>query len=412
MNSRFHVVLSLMLLSGYPYVTFSQWVQVIDSTTIVSFAVSPTNLFAGASEGPRITGFSVFSTTNNGLNWANVGNTIGGPNVNALAVNGVNLFAGTDGGYTGQGVYLSTNNGSNWALRVLNLPVYCLAVTETRLFAGTGSIVFLSTNNGTTWTEVNNGLPNTVMVSLCISGTNLFAGTDGAGVYRSTNDGANWTSASSGLTNSRVKVLSVNGNSLFAGTWGGGVFLTTDNGESWTSMNSGLTNTNVFALAVSGTTLFAGTGLGGGVFLSTDSGTIWTSVNDGLLDTFVLALAVSDGNLFAGTWRGGIWRRPLSELVSVKEPHAIVPQCFSVEQNYPNPFNPTTRIAYDLPVAGHVKMSVFDVVGREVATPVDEEQQPGFKSVEFASTRFASGVYFYRLSAGTFISTKKMMVLK
>jgi photosystem II stability/assembly factor-like uncharacterized protein len=89
-----------------------------------------------------------------------------------------------------------------------------------------------------------------------------------------------------------------------------------------------------------------------------------------------------------------------------------IPATFSLHQNYPNPFNPTTEIQYDLPVADRVQLTVFDIVGREVALLVDEEQQPGFKTVQFNAQQLASGVYFYRLTAGTFVATKKMTIVK
>jgi hypothetical protein len=96
----------------------------------------------------------------------------------------------------------------------------------------------------------------------------------------------------------------------------------------------------------------------------------------------------------------------------VEDGKIAVPTSYALHQNYPNPFNPSTQIAYDLPVAGHVRLAIFDVVGKEVATLVDELQQPGYKSTVFDSNRFASGVYFYRLAAGTYVATRKMMVLK
>ncbi len=110
-----------------------------------------------------------------------------------------------------------------------------------------------------------------------------------------------------------INCFTVSGTNLFAGT-SGGVFLSTNNGTSWTAVNNGLTNTDVRALAVSGTNLFAGTS--GGVFLSTNNGTSWTAVNTGLTNTHVRSLAVSGTNLFAGTWGGGVWRRPLTEMIT------------------------------------------------------------------------------------------------
>jgi hypothetical protein len=88
------------------------------------------------------------------------------------------------------------------------------------------------------------------------------------------------------------------------------------------------------------------------------------------------------------------------------------PKGFELHQNYPNPFNPTTRIEYATPRTSHVSLKVFDLLGREVATLVDEVQEAGFKSVEFNASDLASGVYFYRLQAGTFAQTKKLALIR
>lgn len=83
-----------------------------------------------------------------------------------------------------------------------------------------------------------------------------------------------------------------------------------------------------------------------------------------------------------------------------------------LQSNYPNPFNPLTTIKYDLAANVHVSLRVYDVLGREVATLVDAEQEAGYKSVEFDAAHLPSGVYFYRLQAGKYSSIKKMMLLK
>jgi hypothetical protein len=85
---------------------------------------------------------------------------------------------------------------------------------------------------------------------------------------------------------------------------------------------------------------------------------------------------------------------------------------FSLEQNYPNPFNPTTVIRYRIPKSNFVKLKIFDLLGREVARLVNEEQQEGIHRVRFDAKNVASGLYFYQLQSGNFISVKKMMVLK
>ena len=103
----------------------------------------------------------------------------------------------------------------------------------------------------------------------------------------------------------------------------------------------------------------------------------------------------------------------LGALTSVGDGLSDIPKEYSLAQNYPNPFNPSTKIFYELPKASRVSLVVYDVLGREVATLVDKMQQPGSYTVTFSTQDGrASGVYFYRIHAGDFVSVKKMMLLK
>ncbi len=89
-----------------------------------------------------------------------------------------------------------------------------------------------------------------------------------------------------------------------------------------------------------------------------------------------------------------------------------IPKVFALYQNYPNPFNPTTTIQYDVPKESHVTITVYDVTGREVATLVNQNQSAGSYSVVFNGSRFASGMYFFRMVAGNYVKTQKMMMVK
>ncbi len=89
-----------------------------------------------------------------------------------------------------------------------------------------------------------------------------------------------------------------------------------------------------------------------------------------------------------------------------------LPAYFSLSQNYPNPFNPTTVIGYELPVNSLMTVKVFDVLGREVETLVNECQNAGSHSVTLNAANLPSGVYFYRLEAGSFRETKKLVLIK
>lgn len=211
-----------------------------------------------------------------------------------------------------------------------------------------------------------------------------------------------------------VSAFAVSGTNLFAGT-NNGLFLSTNNGTNWTA--TGLQDTLVSALGVNGTNLFVGTsgilGTSGGVFLLTNNGTNWIAVNACLPDTAVLALAVSGTNLFTGSGGGDVWRRPLSEMItSVERLSTGLPTHFRVAQNYPNPFNPSTKITYALPMQSNVILKVYDVLGREIATLVNEKKQAGEYRVEWNAPGYSSGVYFYRIVAGDLVQTRKMILTR
>lgn len=89
-----------------------------------------------------------------------------------------------------------------------------------------------------------------------------------------------------------------------------------------------------------------------------------------------------------------------------------IPKSFLLNQNYPNPFNPSTAISYQLSAFSHVTLKIFDILGNEVSTLVNENQRAGYYKINFNAGNLSSGVYFYRLQAGNFVSSKKMIVLK
>jgi hypothetical protein len=89
-----------------------------------------------------------------------------------------------------------------------------------------------------------------------------------------------------------------------------------------------------------------------------------------------------------------------------------IPLTYTISQNYPNPFNPTTTINYSIPVPDKVTIKVYNILGDEVTTLVNEQKDAGRYQVTFNASQYASGVYFYRVQAGNFVQTKKMILLK
>jgi hypothetical protein len=255
------------------------------------------------------------------------------------------------------------------------------------------------------------GLTTTYISSLALIGADIFAGTFNGGVFRSTSNGTSWTAVNSGLATMDVTSLAVVGTNLFAGALGSGVFLSTDSAASWIAVNSGLTDKRVISFVVSGTNLFAGTF--SGLFVTTNNGTSWTSVDSGLTSPHIRSLGASNANLFAGIDGAGVWRRPLSEMTAViEDKRKEAPFRFVLYQNFPNPFNPVTTISFQLASKSFVSLKVFDESGREMSILLSEELPAGIYSQRWNSAGMASGVYFYRLQADSFIETKKFVLLK
>ena len=133
---------------------------------------------------------------------------------------------------------------------------------------------------------------------------------------------------------------------------------------------------------------------------------IWTILASDGRDT--VQVSTKTGPVFNPVYRTVTMER--AEQTSADD--SDLPQRFALEQNYPNPFNPATKIQYDVPNQSHVRIAIYDVLGRQVQVLVNEELSAGRHTVEFDATRYASGVYIYRMEAGSFVQTRKMMLVK
>ena len=274
------------------------WHQTLVSQSVSCLTVSGSNIYAGTR------GAGMFYSTDNGGTWENRRNglTPEGMAVSGFAISGVNLFAATAGG-----VFLSTDAGMNWTQAgggSLSVSVQAVAVNGPNLFAGTlAAGVYRSTDNGSNWTPASAGLVDIKISSLAVSGSVLFAGTEAAGVFSSADNGNTWAVASQGIPQALTTALARNGTTMYAGTGGAGFFLSSDNGGSWLMMNYGLGNPNIWSFAINGADVYAGTSAG--VFRSTNNGAVWTPANAGITSTIVTSLATNGGYLFAG-FPGGV----------------------------------------------------------------------------------------------------------
>jgi photosystem II stability/assembly factor-like uncharacterized protein len=395
----------------------AQWVHSseLSTQTVVSFNAIGGNLFAGTQDS------GLYLSNDNGLTWTPKDSGLNGNQISTLLADGTELIAGTN-----MGAFRSTNGGTSWfntALR--NFGVTSLALGPSNsggkiLFAGTGGFgVESSPDSGGFWTTANTGLPqNSEVAALAYCGYNLVAGMTNGGVYVSANSGMNWSTTN--ITNLPVFAFAVGGANflgydIFVATSSGGVYYSPDNGSDWSAVDSGLTGLNIISLAAGpasggGTVLFAGTDAGQ-IYLTTNNGTSWSESDSGLSATTVATLFVNGQYVYAGT-DSGVWRRPISQVTSVRKTSKPIPRAFALQQNYPNPFNPVTIINYELPKAAFVHVSVYNIIGQEIRTVVNQYQQPGQKSVRFDGSSLPSGIYFYKITAGSFTSVKKMMLIK
>lgn len=404
--------LVLLMLFGIDS-TIAQWVQTSGpNVTVQSFAVVSKNLFAGTANG-------VFLTTNYGTSWTKVNTGLADTGVAALASIGTNLFAAT-----ASGVFLTTNNGTSWKQvnnGLTDTTINNLAVVGTNLFAAAyGGGIFVSTNNGTSWTSADGSVfQNAYLALLSGTGTSLFASTTTNNIiYRSTDNGTSWALADSGIATANAIIQS--GSNFIAGGVSG-IYLSTNNAVSWTPVSLSVfgNNVEISGFATQGTTVF---GVAyNAVVAGAGNGTNWSNITSSLsLSDPYTAIAVIDTNLFIGTNNNSdfskgatVWRISLSNLpTGVSKEEDNTPANFNLDQNYPNPFNPTTVISYQLPSASRVSLKVYDLVGRQVATLVNGQMEAGVHQVSFDASRLASGVYFYQLQAGSFVASKKLVLLK
>ena len=350
----------------------------------------------------------------------------------------------------------STDSGLSWSRRLNGIPVsgmsqsngtsdrcqfiapYVMDPSNSQVLVAGTFKVYRTVNGGGIWTSISSdltgdgdgtgqvGSSKSSISAIAIAKTSsasMYVGTSGsstiaAKVQVTTNTGSTWIDRSAGLPNRHVTSIAIDtANALrafvtFSGYGTGHVFRTTSRGSTWTDVSGNLPDLPVNVILIDPSNpnhLFIGTDLG--VFESTAGGTTWAQQNSGLANVSVQDLDIrSDGFLFAATHGRGMFKTTLS--VAVQEEHGTTPSDFSLNQNYPNPFNPSTKISFTIARRAFVRLTVFDVLGREVATLVDQELQPGSFTSAFDGTGLASGMYFYTLNTEEYTSTKKMLLVK
>lgn len=333
------------------------------------------------------------------------------------------LFSSPNYFYAGlnSGIYNEYSLPGYWENLNYNLPsntnVKAITYLSPYIFIATTRGIFKKHENFTAW--FYSGLVDTLCVEIMAKDGILFEGSQLGGVNVSLDTGRTWIKRNTGIAAADYWVFSYtyNNNYIFAGTSSERVYRTSNNGVSWENVSNGLPQNAFDAIysikAISNNVLIAGTGTG--IFASSNNGINWSNFNQGIEAG---AQMRSDGlfkfgsYLFAGM-TSGIYRRPLSDIVSVKNNNTLLAD-FNLEQNYPNPFNPNTVISYSLSVPDVVSLKVYDMKGNEIAELVNGRKEAGNYSVSFDAGKYnlSSGIYFYRLKTENSSDTKRMILVK
>ncbi|MBI3195084.1 MAG: T9SS type A sorting domain-containing protein [Ignavibacteriae bacterium] len=365
-------------------------------------------------------GNSIFKTSDDGTTWTNVRGNLKDSSSQPTLVyaNGSLLFARD---YPANGLERSTDGGATWTLVGNGLPEYGSINSIIDVAGGlltTKDRVYRSTDNGDTWVKVDTASEIINVGNVVKIGSMVYA--YGLGVFKSSDEGTTWVKADSGFpAYFQIGALAGTSSVLFAsGSFSGGTYKSTNGGQSWAIISA-----NIYSqFFVYGNNLF-GCRANNGIFVHKNFATSATKFSGDLPgNTYTYTFTIHNGNMYAGTSGNGVWKRPLTDVLEVKEIASGIPTGFSLEQNYPNPFNPTTNFEFRIvnfsakggsaSGGGLVTLKVFDILGREVATLVNENLHPGTFSVSWDATGQASGIYYYRLQSGEFSETRKLLLTK
>lgn len=345
----------------------------------------------------------IWRSTDAGANWTKISNGL--PNGTPKLIGDFN--SGSPGNRTlycaiyNHGIYKTTNSGTNWTAINSGLgtdsgKVWQIAVHPNNsniLYAGllklgAGGEIYKSTNAGGNWTKLISA-PNEVILSIKIdknngyvyvSATNYFEYTFSGGLYRSTDEGQTWNKIFNQPRIVDVEIHPTNSNLIFAAS------------QSWYQWN---------------------TSINSGVFVSTNGGVDWQNITNNLGHTHIRLMKLNPHNpnqVFVGTGGGGLWYGNYTSTSVGQEVNGVLD--YKLYQNYPNPFNSTTMLEFALPREALVTLKVYNMLGQEVTTLVNEKKLAGTHLVQFDASHLPTGVYFYKIVAGGYVQAKKMVLLK
>ncbi len=389
-------------------ICFAQWTQVSTINTTQLNGVKFFNEYTGITVG----NLGIWRTTTSGINWEQV--LVSGDMFNAVSFSDV--VNGTAVGMNNL-IFRTTNGGINWTQQSIGsgMSYYCVSFPTQSVgyvCGATNGYVYKTTNAGIMWmlqwTQVNAPYYGIYMLN---QNTGSLVGIDNGERYFGTgNGGTNWiTSLTSGGASLRSVTSPIILKIIATGTNGRIRLSTNGGGVGWLTASSG-TNQTLNAVTFLDANTFYISADSGIILKSTNGGFNWFREQTQTTNNLKGISLFSDEKGWAVGSNGIVFRK--GTFTGIKQINLNIPSEFKLEQNYPNPFNPNTIIRFKIKDSRLTTLKVFDVLGKEVATLVNEQLKPGTYEVDFDGSNLPSGVYFYKIITDDFFQTKKMVLVK
>ncbi len=420
------IIITLIILHFTFIIANAQWVQQNSGTSTDFHSVKFINKYTGWVCG---TG-TILKTTNGGINWLAQNHPATGKTLTSLSiVDSLNLYCV---GYF-ETILKTTNGGINW-IAIRNGPggtgssyESCFFINKnTGWITGSGSYIWKTTNGGDSLIYIDLLWGYLYDIYFKDSLLGLICGDAGA-LLRTTNGGINWYVPNiqlhfQGHTFDKLSILN-NQYGWIVGEQVYPVYRTTDFGENWDSIGRVAGAFDLYCVRFS--SINTGWCGGGGVyygrmFKTTNSGYTWQQYNNTINCYFSDYWFYNDSIGWAVGSNGVILKTTNGGFSYINEISSEVPYYFKLEQNYPNPFNNITKIRFNISklkeknfIIKNVNIKVFNILGQEIATLIDEVLSPGIYEVYFDGSNLSSGVYYYNLYVNEKIyDSKKLVLLK
>jgi len=389
------------------------WCSIKQGTTEYLHSINMVNRDFGIAVGGNGT---ILTTHNGGAIWQMQNS---GTNEWLYSVNCIDTLNALAAGYSGV-IIKTTDGGESWVPKNsgVSISVYHLEMFDQNIgmAVGWGGTLLKTTDGGDSWQSQIISSMN-FWISEYMDSSNIFIGGSIANGYgyilRSQNAGVSWDTVYQALYKFPRSMCRLGDQSLIVTASDGWIIKSTDLGNSWTNLNSPRQYHGriSFIDSINGLLSFDD----GFIYRTTNGGSSWISewpFGSQLRDIQMLnmedAVAVGFYGAIISTISDHIVSVDYSDIFDVNTSSSN----YLLLQNYPNPFNPITKIQYSVNSTQNITLKVYDILGREIATLVNEEKPVGEYEVEFNGSALTSGIYFYQLKAGEFSETKKMILLK